>query len=248
MWRTYSTLDQGIEVNGDTLLPAPHRFIFPHIDMTEWRDYASMNQYVLRAAFPSMTLEFSDTWEERAAIKGRVFSYDRVVIGDRAAAMHGDKYPTTERIAAEAFKLRGSRSWWNTIRMAVLEFSKVRQSDIPHDAPVITYVSRQNWGRRMLKEKDHLQLVAALEALRDRRDLEINIVELDRMSRAEQIRVAARTTVSTAILSYRVMAKTELEDFDRRAWKWPVNVALDEPKFTVDSDRVLLSWRLCEGL
>jgi hypothetical protein len=196
MWRTYSTLDQGIEINGHTLLPVPHRWLFPHIDMTEWRDYAAMNQYVLRAAFPSMTLEFSDSWEERAAIKGRVFSYDRVVIGDRVAAMHGDKYSLTERVATEAFKLRASPSWWNTIRMAVLEFSKVRKNDITRHAPVITYVSRQNWGRRMLKGEDHLQLVAALEALRDRRGLEVNIVELDRMSRSEQILVAARSTVS----------------------------------------------------
>lgn len=195
MWRTYTTLDQGVEVNGHTLLPSPRRWIFPHIGPTQWRDYAAMNQFILRAAFPSMVLEFSDTWEERASLKGRVFTYDQIVLGDRVAAMHGDRYPATERIAAEAFKLRASPSWWNTVRMAVLEFCKVRNRDVMHRVPVITYVSRQKWGRRMLREEDHLRLVADLKALQQRRPVEINVVELDRMPREEQIRVAARTTI-----------------------------------------------------
>ena len=155
-----------------------------------------MNQFILRAVFPSLTLEFRDAWEERAALKGHVFAYDRVVIGDRGAAMHGDVYPVTDRIAAEAFKLRASPSWWNTVRMSVLELSKVRKTDIMHHVPVITYVSRQGWGRRMLKEEDHQRLLAGLEALKEERDIEVNIVELDKMPRNEQILVAARTTVS----------------------------------------------------
>lgn len=197
MWRTYTTLDQGVEINGHTLLPSPRRWLFPHIDITYWRDYAAMNQYIIRAVFPSMNLEFSDSWEERASLEGQVFSYDRIVIGDRAAAMHAEDYGETERIAAQAFQLRGSPSWWSTIRMAVLEYSKVRKEDVMHRVPVITYVSRQGWGRRMLKEDDHVRLVASLEELRQRRQIEVNIVELDRIPREEQIRVAARTTVST---------------------------------------------------
>lgn len=81
--------------------------------------------------------------------------------------------------------------------MAVLEYAKVRKSDIPDDRDVITYVSRQQWGRRMLKQDDHLRLVARLERLRESHGYEVNIVELDKMTRSEQIRLAARTTVST---------------------------------------------------
>jgi hypothetical protein len=189
-------LDPALEANGHTILPAPRRLIYQHLAPTEWRDYAAMNQFILRATFPSCLLEFNDAWNERAAIRGRVFAYDRVVLSDRVAAMHGVDYKSTKRIAAEAMKLKASPHWWNTIRMGVLEFCKVRRSDVASKSShVITYVSRQKWGRRMLKAEDHIRLVAGLEALRDHRGIEVHIVELDKLSRGEQIQLAARTTV-----------------------------------------------------
>lgn len=159
-----------------------------------------MNQYILRALFPSLVLEFFDTWEERRLIPHQVFSYDRVVLSDRVAAMHGDAYMSTSRIASEAYKIRSGNHWWQTIRMGVLEFAKVRKADVLGlGKPVITYISRQKWGRRMLKEEDHLRLVAKLEGLRDRRDVEVHIVEMDRLTRGEQIRLAAKTTVGALL-------------------------------------------------
>lgn len=43
-------------------------------------------------------------------------------------------------------------------------------------------------------------------------------------------------------------AKLGPEDFDWRAWKWPINIALDETTIAIGSDRVLLPWGLCERL
>jgi hypothetical protein len=61
--------------------------------------------------------------------------------------------------------------------------------------PVITYISRQEWGRRMLIPEHHERLVRELYKLRDERGYEVNIVRAETMSRVEQIQLAARTTV-----------------------------------------------------
>jgi hypothetical protein len=61
---------------------------------------------------------------------------------------------------------------------------------------VITYISRQEWGRRMLVQKDHEQLVAELYKLRDNYGYEVNVVSMDKLSRKEQLQLSARTTVS----------------------------------------------------
>lgn len=199
LWRTYSSLDPDLEVNGHTRLAAPKRICFTHLDAAHWRDYAAMNQYVLRAVFPSAILEFSDTWEERASLKNKTFVLDRVVFSDRVAAMHSEVFVKTDRIASVAYQLKSNFGWWNTIRMPVLEYSKVRINDVAPPVPVITYISRQGWGRRMLREHDHMRLVVGLYKLRDRLGYEVNIVELDRLSRAEQVRLAARTTIMMGV-------------------------------------------------
>lgn len=62
--------------------------------------------------------------------------------------------------------------------------------------PVITYVSRQDWGRRMLLPESHQSLVDALKELEKKYGWEVNIVAMDKLSRDEQIRLSARTTVS----------------------------------------------------
>jgi len=64
LWRTYSALDPFIPPSGKTSLPPPRRLIFTHLDADHWRDYASMNQWVLRTAFPSISMEFSDDWKD----------------------------------------------------------------------------------------------------------------------------------------------------------------------------------------
>lgn len=200
-WRTYSSLDPTIPTSGETSLPSPRRFIFSHLDAANWRDYAAMNQWVLRSSFPSIATEFMDDWKERAAL-GRVFVFDRVVLGDRAAAMQGEMYLRTQRTAANAFSLPGSVNWWTTIRNNVVGFAAADDNagamsvaGVP-TRPVITYISRQGWNRRMLVQADHDKLVQELYRLRDEHGYEVNVVEMDKLTRIEQLRLAARTTVS----------------------------------------------------
>ncbi|KAI0746550.1 hypothetical protein C8Q80DRAFT_1175836 [Daedaleopsis nitida] len=204
-WRTYSSLDPAIPPSGETSLPAPRRMIFPHIDAANWRDYAAMNQWVLRSAFPSISMEFMNDWKERAALS-RLFVLERVVLADRAAAMNGDMFLRTQRTAANAFSLPGSVNWWTTVRNNVVGFSTLDDEHAGAAAvqgvptrPVITYISRQGWNRRMLVQEDHERLVEELYKLRDMYDYEVNVVEMDKLSRMEQFHLAGRTTIMMGV-------------------------------------------------
>jgi hypothetical protein len=160
-----------------------------------------MNEWVLRSSFPSITTEFSHDWADRAQM-GRPFVFDRVVFADRSAAMPAYNYRRTQRTASQAFALPGSVYWWSTIRKHVVEFAgldgEVGMGTM--SKPVITYVSRQSWGRRMLKQADHEKLVKELYYLRDRYNYEVNVVSMDQLSRTEQLILAARTTVRTVFM------------------------------------------------
>lgn len=205
IWRTYSTLDPYITADGHTTLPPIRHWIFRHVHAAQWRDYASMNQWVMRGAFPAVNMEFLEDWWERAAM-GVPHVFDRVVLGDRASADEGESYKTTWRPASNAFDLRGSPHWWAPLRKSVLEFSGLASEWIVGPDPstladnqklVITYISRQSWGRRMLVQADHEKLVEELYKLRDRYGYEVNVVSMDKLSRAQQLQLAGRTTVST---------------------------------------------------
>ncbi|KAI0314669.1 hypothetical protein OF83DRAFT_1063437 [Amylostereum chailletii] len=207
-WRAYSSLDPLIPASGKTSLPPPRRFIFTHLDAGHWRDYASMNQWVLRTTFPSISMEFSADWDDRAAM-GVPFVFDRVLFADRAAAMNGENClrtqrtaaEPTQRTAAEPFTLPGSPNWWSTVRNSVIEFSGLNSTvgQGTRGNPVITYISRQDWGRRMLIQADHDRLVEELYKLRDDFGYEVNVVSMDKLSRVEQLKLAGRTTVMLGV-------------------------------------------------
>lgn len=201
LWRTYSALDPSIPTSGKTELPPPRRLLFTHVDADHWRDYASMNQWVLRTALPSISMEFSDDWKDRAAM-GVPFVFDRVVFADRAAAMSSEVYLRSQRTASVAFTLPGSPNWWNTFRDSVIQPTGLNASAGAgtQGIPVITYISRQDWGRRMLIQSDHEKLVEELYKLQDQYGYEVNVVSMDHLSRAEQLRLAGRTTVRATCL------------------------------------------------
>lgn len=160
-----------------------------------------MNQWTLRASFPSISMEFMNDFKERADM-GRVFVFDRAVLADRAASMYGENFLRTQRTAANPFALPGSVNWWSTIRNNVVAFAGLGESGGAESVqgvdsvPIITYISRQDWGRRMLIPEHHERLVRELHNLHDTYGYEVNIVSMDHMSRIEQFQLAGRTTVS----------------------------------------------------
>jgi hypothetical protein len=208
-----------------------------------------MNQWVLRTAFPSISMEFSDDWKDRVAM-GVPFVFDRVVFADRAAAMNGANFLRTQRTASEAFTLPGSPNWWSTFRNNVIESTGLNASTGAgtRGNPVITYISRQDWGRRMLIQRDHEKLVEELYKLRDQYGYEVNVVSMDKLSPFEQLRLAGRTTVGTFLSSHPVgsdCGQLTITDHDGGARQWPYRATVDEAFATHDSHGILLSWWFC---
>ncbi|TDL25814.1 hypothetical protein BD410DRAFT_813500 [Rickenella mellea] len=178
LWRAYSSLDPHITPDGVTSIPPPRR------------DYASMNEWVFRRAFPSASMEFSSDWADRAN-KGRPSVFDRVLIFHRSAAHLGVTPGRPWRVTTEDLALHGSPHWWSTVRNNILEFSGLAPEWLLTPDPVaiatrqkfvITYVSRQGWrGGRMLRDEDHEELV--------------NVVYMEKLTRAEQFQLSGRTTI-----------------------------------------------------
>jgi len=155
-----------------------------------------MNEWVVRSSLPSVAMEFIDDWRDRAEL-GKSFVFHRVVVADRSAAMISSNFQRYQRTASVPFALPGSTNWWMPIRNNVVKFAGLKP-DVgggTTSTPVITYISRQNWGRRMLVPEHHEKLVRELHKLRATYGYEINVVEAEKMSRVDQIRLAARTTV-----------------------------------------------------
>jgi hypothetical protein len=124
--------------------PAPppiHRAIFTHSTTSQWRDNPGFNAYFLRAAFPSLTVEVQQDWEDRIAVtadtklQDRAWHFPIVLLTDRSAAFRGQVCGSnTQRTASEAWefmnqnhKLMGSKvgGWWEPVRTAVWRFAGV---------------------------------------------------------------------------------------------------------------------------
>ncbi|KAJ6557205.1 hypothetical protein DFH09DRAFT_1163356 [Mycena vulgaris] len=195
-WRAYSSLDPTISASGNTTLPPPRRMLFNRLDAFRWRDYSTMNQWVVRSTAPGLTMEFIDDWDDRTKM-GVPFVLERVVLADRSAAMPALNYQRYQRTAATAFGLPGSAYWWMTIRNNVVQFAGLDPAEGAgtRRRPVITYISRQEWGRRMLVQADHERLVRALRRLEVTHGYEVHVVVPEKMTRLQQLQLAARTTI-----------------------------------------------------
>ena len=196
-------------------------------------------------------MEFIDDWRDRAEM-GKAFVYERVVVADRSAAMLSENFLRFQRSAASAFTIPASPSWWSPIRNNVVSFAGLDLTfeSATNKTPVITYISRQEWGRRMLIPADHEKLVQELYKLRDKYGYEVNVVNLEKMSRVEQLRLAARTTVRLDITCiFRILINIFLFlDYDGCAWKRAHLARLDESHSTINCHRILLPSRLCTRL
>lgn len=120
-----------------TSAPPVHRAIFANADARGWRDGPGFNSYVFRAAFPALTVETLDDWDDRIIATSnpdaprRAWHFDTVLFSDRSAAFKGPICGSqTQRIAAEAtehMRKLGTltKLWWEPVRRGVLRFAGV---------------------------------------------------------------------------------------------------------------------------
>ncbi|KAJ3507173.1 hypothetical protein NMY22_g17008 [Coprinellus aureogranulatus] len=79
--------------------PPIHRAIFIHSNADGWRDNPGFNRYFLRAAYPSLTVEHEEDWQDRVktSIEGvatgsspqRVWRFPMALLTDRSASHRG---------------------------------------------------------------------------------------------------------------------------------------------------------------
>ncbi|KAJ7927965.1 hypothetical protein B0H13DRAFT_2550536 [Mycena leptocephala] len=198
--------------------PPIHRVIFARSNADGWRDNPGFNSYFMRAAFPGTTIEVEDDWEDRVEITydgDRAWHFPLLLLTDRSAAHRGAICGSqTQRIAAEAVEFMRSKrqlvgervgGWWEPVRSALLQFAGadvalpqsteqqvVLGRDIDPKLPmpakiVITYISRQSAGQRKLTPESH--------ELAWRKGWELNVVEAEKLTRDEQLRIIGRTTI-----------------------------------------------------
>ncbi|KAI0331223.1 hypothetical protein GY45DRAFT_1345495 [Cubamyces sp. BRFM 1775] len=223
-----------------TTAPPVHRAIFANAGAHGWRDRPGFNSYVFRSAFPALTVEVMEDWDDRIIATSsptapqRAWHFDTVLFSDRSASFRGPICGSqTQRIAAEAtehMRKAGNltKLWWEPVRRAVLRFAGVdeRTMDLGVKADqvlaagtrmqpgaadstratsglydsdiVITYISRQA-SRRHLLDPDHAALVEALQAMCTKHGWELNVVEAEKLSKEQQLAIAARTTVMLGV-------------------------------------------------
>lgn len=158
-------------------------------------------------------------------------------------------------MTAIANKIPASPNWWLPVRRNVLKFAGASSESILADPkPVITYISRQGRGRSLVQE-DHDGLVEALKGLETRYGWEVNIAIMEKYSKLEQLRLAARTTVRlTRVITARLALVLTGEAFrllldpDRCPRQWAHIPALDATESQRDRHRDLLPWRILRRL
>jgi len=179
-------------------LPPPARLFFPHSTHAAFRDGPGMNAYISLAAFSSSAVLFSDTWADLRASK-RAYKLERAVLFDRAGAMGGPAHGRSWKPISEAMSLPAKEAdWWGEVRERVVDFAGgelLKPGRVDGRKRVVTYVSRQGGNRRALREADHIALVTALQAASEELRFELNVVQLEGMTKEEQIQLAARTTI-----------------------------------------------------
>ena len=122
------------------------------------------------------------------------------------------EYHDFEKVSSSPVDLEAMKPAADTI--TVVNTSPEAQSYLPMpDRIVITYIDRQNANQRNFVESDHLGLIQAMQELVDRKnrermalsrqdiqekillEWEFNVMEAGKLTKDEQVRLAARTTV-----------------------------------------------------
>ncbi|TFK41768.1 hypothetical protein BDQ12DRAFT_678458 [Crucibulum laeve] len=200
-WRIYSgmTLAAGI-----TPTP-PDRFILPNVFDDEWRDPAGLNGPLMRAGFPTTTIENGAYWKDLMALKTTIV-FERAMIIDRDAAHRHEWASRWFKMIGGTMEAIAPNNYWEPIRRTTIKnllgyLPKLNDRGVVIEPlransqlPIVTYISRQG-GQRRLSNEAHENLVDALKSLEDERICIFNVASMERLTVQEQIEHAARSTI-----------------------------------------------------
>lgn len=211
LWRTYSSLDTTIDATGTTRLPPPVRLIFPHNrfftdpnpapeephDTRRRRYDTGFHPYVAKAAFPQMTVQYYEDWEDYHTMSVP-FVFQRVVVADHAAAIKNVE--KGQPGYTSAFDLTSSPHWWQPIRKNLASF--VGADEVPHKGKrVVTYLSTQlDPLKPKLSDADHQALTKALKAMGESHGYDVRIISSE-AKWADKMTALSQSSVFTLTFS-----------------------------------------------
>ncbi|KAF8632790.1 hypothetical protein AX15_001689, partial [Amanita polypyramis BW_CC] len=211
-WRVYSTVNQ----SNVTHMSFPYawsdtqsmRFLMPFSMNSAWRDHAGVNGPLMRAAFPSATLEESDYWSDLKGL-GSTVVFDRLMIVSRAAAHLHPNSGVWYKMIAGSMEVNATKGFWEPVRQSLIKgllghipTVNKRGAVLSHEEdngpPLVTYVSRQGGGRR-LGQEHHEGLISALKALEEEGVIRLHVARMELMTIHEQVELAAKTTIMIGV-------------------------------------------------
>lgn len=213
LWRTYSSLDPSIDSQGRTILPPPHRIFFPNIRFftdanppfeKHWirraRVDTGFHPYLLKAAFPHLTVLYQEDWEDYHAM-AVPFVLERIVVADRAAA--AVSVHLGQPVFSPPFELAASGHWWEPVRRTLALYFDVYEAKAAKK--VVTYLHRQGeGGGPRVADEDHAALVRALKKAERSYGYEVHIVsELTQETHwSEKMGAVVKSSVSISRLAF----------------------------------------------
>ncbi|KAF7324108.1 hypothetical protein MKEN_00633200 [Mycena kentingensis (nom. inval.)] len=198
LWRVYSHLlvteGEGQVVDW-TVLPPVQRFILPFISSdAAWRDRAGVDAPIMRAAFPGVSIETGSYWRDLERLESTVV-FERVILVNRAAAHKHPFGSVWHKMAAGAMNVTVPDDFWRPIRENVWNsLWGPAAVQATRQRPLVTYISRQGGGRRLIHE-DHDALVESLHELELQGICDVQVVRMETLSLKEQIGLMRNTTI-----------------------------------------------------
>ncbi|KAF8908529.1 hypothetical protein CPB84DRAFT_1744161 [Gymnopilus junonius] len=197
--RIYSTMSlvPGIK----TPLAEISRFLLP------LEDRAGVNGPLMRAAFPTASIERGDHWQDFIALN-QTFVFERAMIVSRTGAHQSPLAGLWGKMVSSTMNVTVPDRFWEPLRLRlvkntvgyfpVLDDTGAVLTGHKSSAPIVTYVSRQRTGRR-LTEDDHQGLIKSLLELEADGLIELNIAVMETMTFSKQIETVARSTIMVGV-------------------------------------------------
>ncbi|KAJ7599181.1 hypothetical protein C8J56DRAFT_916015 [Mycena floridula] len=203
-WRVYSKLS--MEEDGSIVaLPFPERFLMPFVSRGTWRDRAGVSGPLMRAGFPRASIEESDYWDDLLRLNVTMV-FDRAMVINRETAHRHPFGGVWYKMAAGTWNVTVRDRFWEPVRESTLKNllgyvprldergSVIAPPAAISSRPIVTYISRQGAGRRLLAQ-DHDLLVQALMELEVEGLCDVHVVQMERLSLQEQLALVSRSTI-----------------------------------------------------
>ncbi|KAL0959222.1 hypothetical protein HGRIS_014500 [Hohenbuehelia grisea] len=191
-WRVLASSPSNLAANSSIDMAFPTRIMLPR--GADWRDTrANLNAWFLSTVLPNTAVEDIHQWEDRAQ-SGSLHVLSEVVIVDRWAAhrVDGSEAQIWNKMTADIMASLAPIDWWAPLRTSLMQRLGIEEA--PPARIVITYIDRQNTTRRLVDE-DHASLIDALSQFARENDVEVNMVQMEFLSKREQFAISTRTNI-----------------------------------------------------